>query len=188
MFFASSHHKPWQRGLLQSPSHWDFTGRGQTKKWEHLSHGELSAAAWPSGVCWASQGALATNPACRLLAESVSAPDSPLAHWMGTGSTYMASFPLTEAVAMLLTTPSHHYPPTSVSLQTPSTQSSQKSSSLEIWGFTISNTIGAAPSWTQASWDLLLQDCHSLCLWCKPHRTNQVDALLGLCLGGHASR
>lgn len=48
--------------------------------WKHLFHGELSAAAWPSGVCRAGQGALATHPARRLLAESVSAPDSPLAH------------------------------------------------------------------------------------------------------------
>lgn len=45
-----------------------------------LSQGRLSEAAWLSGLNRAHRGPLPIHPPVRLLADSVSAPDSPLAH------------------------------------------------------------------------------------------------------------
>lgn len=64
--------QPWWLGEAAAGTAWE----GDKEGCSSLDCGEMKLA-WPSSVCRVGQGALPTR---RLLADSVPAPDSPLAH------------------------------------------------------------------------------------------------------------
>lgn len=121
-----------------------------------LCHRELRAMLQLSGLHRVSQGALPTHyPSAFLLTQYLPLTHHLLTEW---GLAVLTRHPsLCSGNSSATYHPPSHYPPTSVSLPTQSTQDSQKSSLLGIRGF--KTKIRTAPSWTQirGSGNLLLQ-------------------------------